>query len=131
MMIKLKLLICCLWALVPLISYSAGYLPGVETSVHASGNPVAALKDSDQPKASVSTAQEAGGKKVDYQRDIQPILKASCYQCHAGEKAQAELRLDSRAAAMKGGVSGRAIIAGNSKESLLMQRVHGEGGGMR
>ncbi len=129
-MIKLKLLICCLGALIPLINYSAVYLPGVETSVQASGGPVAILKDGSLPGLSISTVQEAGDKKVDYKRDIQPLLKASCYACHTGEKPQAELRLDTKAGAMKGGVSGPAIMAGNSKASLLMQRVHGEGGGV-
>ncbi|MBA3441580.1 MAG: hypothetical protein H0T92_17105, partial [Pyrinomonadaceae bacterium] len=112
------------------MSYSADYLPRVETNVHASSNPVAILNDGGSPKASISTTQEAGAKKVDYKRDIQPILTASCYACHVGEKAQAELRLDTKAGALKGGVSGPVIIAGNSKGSLLIQRVHGEGGRM-
>ena len=68
---------------------------------------------------------------VDYKRDIQPILSIACYQCHAGNKTQGGLRLDTKAGAMKGGVSGKAIIPGNSKESLLIQRVLGQGDGMR
>lgn len=79
-------------------------------------------------------AVEAGikqEKKVDFKKDIEPIFQASCSQCHAGVKAKAKLRLDNKVDLMKGGISGPAIIAGKSKESLLMQRVHGEGDGMR
>nr|MBA3441899.1 hypothetical protein [Pyrinomonadaceae bacterium] len=129
---KLKLLICCAWLLVPLICCWTSFLPIVETSVHASSESLSKLTElTESVQDPTPKGDAAKGKKVDYKRDIQPILKTSCYACHVGEKAQAELRLDTKAGALKGGVSGPAIIAGNSKESLLMQRVHGEGGGMR
>ncbi|HEY5908177.1 MAG TPA: DUF1549 domain-containing protein, partial [Vicinamibacteria bacterium] len=51
--------------------------------------------------------------------------------CHAGPVVQAELRMDSRPALLKGGVSGPALLVGKSRESPLLQRVRGEGGGMR
>ncbi len=64
--------------------------------------------------------QEAPGR-VDFARDIEPLLKASCLKCHGAEKPKGQLRLDARALAMKGGVSGKAILPGNSKESLLVK----------
>ena len=75
-----------------------------------------------------SSAQSA---KVDFQRDIQPILQANCWRCHGEQKASGQLRLDSKSAAMKGGISGAVIIAGNSKSSRLLHRVRGEGGEKR
>ena len=43
---------------------------------------------------------------VDFIRDIQPILDAHCYECHGPKKTKNGLRLDLRAAAVKGGDSG-------------------------
>ncbi|HVQ31819.1 MAG TPA: DUF1549 domain-containing protein, partial [Vicinamibacteria bacterium] len=68
---------------------------------------------------------------VDFSRDVEPILRTSCLACHAGPVVQAELRLDSRADLLKGGVSGAAVVAGRSAASLLLKRVRGEGGAAR
>src|SRR5262245_48335974 len=64
---------------------------------------------------------------VDFRRDIEPILSANCYQCHGEKKASARLRLDNKQLAMKGGISGAAIIPGKSAESRLMKRILGGG----
>ena len=68
---------------------------------------------------------------VDFERDVRPILQGSWLSCHAGPVVQAELRMDSRDALRKGGVSGTALVPGKSGESLLLQRVRGEGGALR
>src|SRR5262245_38352032 len=65
---------------------------------------------------------------VDYGRDVKPILEAACVSCHGPKKRKAELRLDSRAAALTGGITGPAIVPGKSGDSLLLKRVLGEGG---
>src|SRR4051812_1021288 len=66
--------------------------------------------------------------KADYTRDVQPILKASCYQCHGQEQQASGLRLDTKAAAFKGGVSGGAVVPGKPEQSRLLQRILGAGG---
>ncbi|MEK7829810.1 MAG: DUF1549 domain-containing protein, partial [Acidobacteriota bacterium] len=68
---------------------------------------------------------------VDFVRDIQPILAASCYKCHGGSKASGQLKLDVKALAMKGGLSGAVIKSGSSKDSRLIHRILGEGGEQR
>jgi hypothetical protein len=65
---------------------------------------------------------------VDFHRDVQPILAASCYACHSSNEPRADLRLDSKALALEGGVSGPAILPGDSRGSLLLHRVRGEDG---
>ena len=55
---------------------------------------------------------------------VRPVLAAACYSCHGAEKQKGGLRLDARSAAMKGGVTGAAIVPGKGKESLLVQRLH-------
>lgn len=75
-----------------------------------------------------SSAQTA---KVDFVRDIQPIFQANCWRCHGEQTAKGQLRLDNKASAMKGGISGAVILPGNSRESRLLHRVRGEGGEKR
>ena len=62
---------------------------------------------------------------IDFERDVQPILQATCYECHGSQKARGGLRLDIRAAAMKGGATGLAIVPGNSEDSLIVRRMLG------
>ena len=61
--------------------------------------------------------------KVDFVKDIQPILTKSCLQCHGPEKQKGDLRLDSKAAAMKGGKDGVVIVAGQADKSDLYRRI--------
>jgi mono/diheme cytochrome c family protein len=71
--------------------------------------------------------QEASGpQKVDFVRDVQPILKAHCLKCHGTEKPKGQLRLDSKPLAMKGGLSGATIVPGKSAESLLVKLLLSE-----
>src|SRR5207245_11056742 len=53
------------------------------------------------------------------------IVQASRGRCHGADKAEARLRLDSEAAVLRGGVSGKAVISGISKDSLLVKRLLG------
>src|SRR4051794_14539749 len=64
---------------------------------------------------------------VDFARDIKPILDTSCVSCHGPEKQKGGLRLDVKAAALKGGTSGVTIVPGKGKESPLVHRVLGLG----
>ncbi|MCI0338010.1 MAG: PSD1 and planctomycete cytochrome C domain-containing protein [Acidobacteria bacterium] len=73
----------------------------------------------------LTAAQSAS---VDFRRDIEPIFRANCYQCHGAKMASAQLRLDVKATAMKGGISGAVIVPKNSRESRLLKRILGEGG---
>jgi mono/diheme cytochrome c family protein len=65
--------------------------------------------------------------KIDYQRDIAPLFQTRCYSCHGPALQTNGLRLDVRAAAMAGGVSGPSIQPGNSAESRLIELVSGTG----
>src|SRR5437879_867919 len=65
------------------------------------------------------TAQ--GGKataKVDFNRDIRPILSENCYKCHGpdNEARKAKLRFDVRADALKPAKSGNLAIVPGAPE---------------
>ncbi len=66
-----------------------------------------------------SFAQE----KVDFARDVLPILSNHCFQCHGpDEKARkAELRLDIKEAALR--KQGAVIVPGKSAESEIIKRI--------
>ena len=66
-------------------------------------------------------------EKIDFYRDIDPIFKKVCYECHDAKEQKGELRMDSREAQLKGGEGGPSIIPGDSKKSLAMIRIRGEG----
>ncbi|HEX4951404.1 MAG TPA: DUF1549 domain-containing protein, partial [Blastocatellia bacterium] len=67
-------------------------------------------------------------QSIDFTRDIKPIFDAHCVSCHGAKKAAGQLRLDNKAAAMKGGISGAIILPGNANASILLTRVTGSDG---
>jgi hypothetical protein len=67
----------------------------------------------------------AAPQPVDFTRDIQPIFKTHCYECHGPKKARARLRLHALDFIRKGGESGPVITPGKSADSLLIHRVLG------
>src|SRR5690606_11406275 len=54
---------------------------------------------------------------------VRPVLLAQCVVCHGERLQQGELRLDTRAAMLKGGVSGPSVVPGKPGESLLLESV--------
>ena len=60
-----------------------------------------------------------------FEKRIRPVLADRCYKCHSAgaDKVKGGLLLDTRAALLKGGDTGPAIIPGSEEKSLLMQAV--------
>jgi hypothetical protein len=54
---------------------------------------------------------------------VRPVLAEKCLKCHGPAKASGGLRLDSRAAILKGGDRGPAAVAGDVGKSLLLQAI--------
>ena len=63
---------------------------------------------------------------VDFARQIRPIFKERCWECHGPDKQESGLRLDKRQEALAGGDSGPAIITGDASSGLLLKRVQSE-----
>jgi hypothetical protein len=62
---------------------------------------------------------------IEFDRDIHPILARSCLSCHGRQRQKGGLRLDDRAAALKGGNSGIVLKPGNAAASRLLLVVSG------
>lgn len=62
-----------------------------------------------------------------FEKKVRPVLVAQCVSCHGGEKQKGGLRLDSRAAMLKGGDTGPAANPGDAEKSLLVQMVRYDG----
>jgi len=74
---------------------------------------------------SVTSAQApAAEAELNFERDIRPILRAHCLDCH-GAIEEMEGNLDLRLVRLMqaGGDSGPAIVPGEPEDSLLLQRV--------
>ncbi|MGV3774058.1 MAG: PSD1 and planctomycete cytochrome C domain-containing protein, partial [Verrucomicrobiales bacterium] len=63
--------------------------------------------------------------EVNYSADVKPILKEHCWKCHGPSQQKGTLRLDTAAAAIKGGSLGAAILPGKADKSILLQAVEG------
>ena len=62
-------------------------------------------------------------EKVDFVKDIQPILEYNCVSCHGPTKDKGDLKLDTVVNAMKGGEVGECIVPGKPLESTLYTLV--------
>src|SRR5262245_64167674 len=74
--------------------------------------------------AAGAPAAQAEGARLEYNRDIRPILAENCFACHGPDSAarQAKLRLDQRDVA----VEKDAIVPGKPDESGMVERVLSE-----
>ncbi|MBM3877239.1 MAG: DUF1553 domain-containing protein [Verrucomicrobia bacterium] len=68
-------------------------------------------------------ATGAAPARVDYARDIKPILRERCTACHGALQQKSGLRLDTAAFARKGGESGPAVVARKPGQSPLLLRI--------
>src|SRR2546422_4607190 len=77
------------------------------------------------PTAPTAAKQAAAPGTAEYAA-AQAILTAKCVRCHGPEKQKSGLRLDTRTAALEGGIDGPAILPGKSAESDLVRRILGQ-----
>lgn len=81
------------------------------------------------PVSAQTTLPPTTAEKVDYEKQVKPLLAENCYSCHGEDKQQSGLRLDLRQNALRGGDYGPVIIPGKSADSKLIRKlVDGDGG---
>ena len=75
----------------------------------------------DEEEKAITPEDVKLGRPVEFERDIYPMLQASCIACHNKVKSESELSLENAAAIMKGGAAGPSVIPGKPEESYLYQ----------
>ena len=88
----------------------------------------AATPATPKPAASAAkptTLPAASSKKgLTFDKDIKPLMDASCIRCHGAQRPKAGLRLDSRDNVLKGGAEGKVfVIVGDSAKSKLVASI--------
>jgi hypothetical protein len=60
---------------------------------------------------------------IDFPKEVLPVLEKRCFDCHGSKTQESGLRLDSRAALLKGGDFGAAVIPGDPAGSHLIEVI--------
>jgi len=84
--------------------------------------PLAAIAQPETPPMDLS---KVNFNEVKFYPDlVHPILEKKCISCHSAEKQKGNLRLDNPEFILKGGKSGKAVVAFRKDESELLYRIH-------
>jgi ankyrin repeat protein len=75
----------------------------------------------------IASAQTSPPAKVDFGRDVLPIFRGQCGDCHGAAKQRAGMRLDRRSSVMKS--FSRRVVPGSSSNSFVYHRLIGDGYG--
>jgi mono/diheme cytochrome c family protein len=62
-----------------------------------------------------------------FEKNVRPLLVSKCQSCHGAKRQQGGLRLDSRAALLKGSDNGVIVIKGEPDKSLLIKAIRYDG----
>ena len=73
-----------------------------------------------------ATAGETNQLARQFELQVAPLLSHHCLECHDAANRQGGLDLSTKLAAMAGGESGKAIVAGKPSESLLWVHVESD-----
>ncbi len=95
---------------------SVGFFPLIAYGAMAVG--LAHAEQPAEPSPTFTSAQIAF-----FESEIRPLLSAHCWKCHAADKQQGGLRLDSRGAIFTGGDLGPAAIVAEPAESRILAAI--------
>jgi mono/diheme cytochrome c family protein len=90
--------------------------------VLAGGCGTAALAAADRTAAAAPSGSREAGTEF-FETHVRPILAENCYSCHGPAQQLAGLRLDSRAAMLKGSEHGPVLVPGDPEKSALIRAI--------
>jgi len=59
-------------------------------------------------------------KNISFEKDVKPLLQASCTRCHGAERPKAGLRLDTLEGVLKGSKDGKIVVPGDGAKSQIV-----------
>jgi mono/diheme cytochrome c family protein len=62
-----------------------------------------------------------------FEKSVRPVLAENCFKCHGPKRHEGDLRLDSRAALLKGNDKGAVVVPGEPDKSRLIRAVGYDG----
>lgn len=66
----------------------------------------------------------ASDKKIDFVKDIQPLLEKSCVSCHSGRRPKSKYDMTTRENTIKGGSSEeKSVVIGKSEKSPMVHYI--------
>src|SRR5258708_14350576 len=102
-----------------LMRISPSYIRMAVASVTAIGVWVAAL-----PAAAGFVAAQKSEQAAFFESKVRPVLSERCFSCHGDKDQKGGLRLDSRAAVLKGrGAGNEVVINGDTENSRLVKAI--------
>ena len=74
-------------------------------------------------RAADATIDAHTGDGINFDRDVLPILRARCVECHGPDAQESGLRVDSRQALLSGGDFGPAVVPGEPTKTEILRRM--------
>jgi len=111
---------------IAMLRYIASFMliGGFAVSQYANAEPVEIDDLKDNMAKLAAKLPPAAKKQVSYKKDIEPLFKKSCVNCHGPDKRpKGKFRIDTRTLALKGGSEGVAIIPAKSKKSPFIYYI--------
>ncbi|MEO1993760.1 MAG: DUF1549 domain-containing protein, partial [Planctomycetaceae bacterium] len=78
----------------------------------------------DVPQVVVRQSTPKNRQGEAFQDRVAPVFRRHCVSCHGGKKREASLDLSTMSGLVRGGDSGRVVVPGDLKRSLLWKHVH-------
>ncbi|HTU26235.1 MAG TPA: DUF1553 domain-containing protein [Pirellulales bacterium] len=75
------------------------------------------------PAADPPSTQASSPSLEFFEKHVRPLLVAHCHKCHGPQKQEGGLRLDSRAALLRGGEHGPVVVPGAPEKSRLIVAI--------
>ncbi|HVW02321.1 MAG TPA: DUF1553 domain-containing protein [Planctomycetaceae bacterium] len=103
------------------------FLPAVCTTAGLLGTIALAVNLALGADATPGPSEAATGPKVDFAREVQPLIAKRCVRCHGPDQAKGGVRLDSKEGVLAEGESGEhPVVPKDLEASELLRRISSE-----